>query len=105
METVQQLFPCELFNLLAGCVGATEELGVSTFGNVNEEVQGKLMSISQDIVYLASKGKKQTPKSLCLGLTVRHPTGSSHLLEILHKFDHSSSWDTIIAFETSLALL
>ena len=63
----------------------------------------KVNAICQDIVYVFSKGRKQTPKSLALGLTVRHMTGSTHLLKILAKFGHCASSDTILSYETALA--
>ena len=64
----------------------------------------KILSISQDIIYLASKGKKQTPESLSLGLTVRHLTGSSQLLHTIHQYGHCASPHTIRMYETSLAV-
>ena len=57
----------------------------------------------QDIVYLASKGKVQTPKALALGCALRHITGSSHIARLLHGLGHASSYDSTIRHETSLA--
>ncbi|KAJ8030514.1 hypothetical protein HOLleu_26961 [Holothuria leucospilota] len=105
LESAKELVPAKLFNLMAWCTGATEEPSLTAYVEVSDEHYVRLMSLCQDIIYLASKGKKQTPKSLCLGLTVRHLTGSSQLLSLLNKFGHCSSWDTVIGLETSLAQL
>ncbi|XP_041362061.1 monocarboxylate transporter 4-like [Gigantopelta aegis] len=45
----------------------------------------------EDVVYLASNGRRQTPKSLALGLTVQHLIGSCQLLDILNRFGHCAS--------------
>ena len=87
------------------CIGAAEEPSLTSYANVDDDTCNKILSISQDIIYLASKGKKQTPKSLSLGLTIRHLTGSSQLLRIIHQYGHCASPDTIRMYETSLAVL
>lgn len=68
-----------------------------------QETMDKIMSLCQDIVYLQSGGKCQTPKSLSLGLTLRHLTGSSDVGNLLHRFGHCSSYDTVTRYETGLA--
>lgn len=45
MESMQELSPCQLYNLLAWCVGATNEPDVVAFTKVKDEVQIKLLSI------------------------------------------------------------
>ena len=67
--------------------------------------EGKLLSICQDIVSVASRGAKLTPKSLGLGLSVKHITGSSQVLRILSGLDHALSGDTLLRLETGLAIL
>lgn len=66
----QTVVPLELYNLVSWIVGATEEPTLDHFVNIADDMDLKVLSVCQDIVYLASKGRKQTPKSLCLGLTV-----------------------------------
>ena len=92
------MVPVELFNHIAHIIAINARCV-----DIAEELVPKVRAICQDIVYVSSKGRKQTPKSLALGLTVRHMTGSTHLLQILAKFGHCASSDTILSYETALA--
>lgn len=105
VRAAESIVPVELYNLLAWCIGASNEPTIAEKVSVSDEIHLKLLSICQDIVYLSSKGKLQTPKSLCLGLTIRHLTGSSQVLSLLSRLGHCSSKDTIVRLETSLAQL
>ena len=96
--------PTELFNLLAWCTGRSTENGITHWVDVDVESYHKLISICQDIINMASK-KTNTPKSLALGLAVRHLTGSSHIANILNRLGHCASSDTIKRLETGLAKL
>ena len=62
------------------------------------------MSIAQDLIYAESKGRKQTHKSLALGLAVRQLTGSVRLLTILHGLGHVASPSTVSKHDTALAI-
>ena len=100
-----KLVPVQLFNLLALITNATEDVPPSdTFVEVSDEEHAKLLSIFMDIIYLSSNGCIQTPKSLALGLTLRHITGSTTISNLLHKFGHCASYDTIVRYETGLAI-
>ena len=70
LETAASMVPTELFNFLAWSIGVSEEPELSEYVDVLDSVKRKLLSIAQDILYLASNGKKQTPKHLPLGMTV-----------------------------------
>ena len=63
----QTVVPIGLYNLVRWIIGATEEPTLDHYVNIDDEVHLKVLSVCQDIVYLASKGRKQTPKSLALG--------------------------------------
>lgn len=101
----QTVVPLELYNLVSWIIGATEDPTLDHHVDIADDLHLKVLSICQDIVYPASKGRKQTPKSLCLGLTVRHLTGSSQIVSLLNKLGHCASWDTILCLGTSLAQL
>ena len=101
----QTVVPLALYNLVNWIIGAPEEPTLDNFVNIADDLHLKVLSVCQDIVYLASKGRKQTPKSLTLGLTVRHLTGSSRLVSLLNKLGHCASWDTVLSLDTSLAQL
>jgi hypothetical protein len=54
---------------------------------------------------LSSKGQKQTPKSLLLGILIRQLTGSAEVINVLNYFGHCASCDTVIRHETALATI
>ncbi|XDV11366.1 hypothetical protein PO909_000329 [Leuciscus waleckii] len=103
IDAADTMVPVELYNLIAWCTGASDEPVFDKKVQLPEDTNRRLLSICQDIVYLASSGKKPTPKSLALGLTVRHLTGSSQLLDILSRLGHCISTSSTIGFETALA--
>ena len=104
LSRAKAIVPKQLFNFLAVCTGLTEDVGsASEFVDLPDSSQSKLLSICQDILFLSSGGKTQTPKSLALGLTIRHMTGSSNLQSLISRFGHCSSYDTICRLETALA--
>ena len=105
LSAVKGLVPVALYNFLAWVVGASDEPAIEDFVRLPEDVELKIFSLCQDIILLASKGKKQTPKSLCLGMTIRHLTGSSQLLNVMNKFGHCASRETVVRYETSIAEL
>ena len=105
VSEAKAVVPVELFNVIAWIIGATDEPTLASYVDIPEDVFLKVISVCQDIVYLASKGRKQTPKSLCLGLTVRHLTGSSNVLSLLNRLGHCASWKAVVSLDTSLAQL
>ena len=82
-----------------------DEPTLSTFASTDRESESKLLNIFQDIVYLALRGKKLTPKALALGMYICHLTGSARLLSLVNRLGHCASANTVIALETSLAEL
>ncbi|XP_077968888.1 uncharacterized protein LOC144422864 [Styela clava] len=86
-------------------VGASEDISNEGFLNVSEFYNIRLVSLAQDVIYLASRGRKQTPKHLALGMTVRHWTGSSRLIELLHGLGHSASHSVVLEHDTALTEL
>ena len=77
IEAARSVVPVELFNLVSWISGASEDATIESYVDIPENLAPKVLSLCQDIVYLASNGHKQTPKSLSLGLAMRHLTRSS----------------------------
>ena len=102
-EHAKQIVPVPLYNMLAWVVGVSDEFCVEKFVESSDENNRKLVSISQDILYLSSKGRIQTPKHLALGMTIRHWTGSSTLISLLNGFGHSVSHSTVLEHDSALA--
>ena len=63
----QTVVPLALYNVVSWILGATEEPTLDHYVNIADDLHLKVLSVCQDIVYLASKGRKQ---SLTLRLTV-----------------------------------
>ncbi|CAH3184664.1 unnamed protein product [Porites lobata] len=62
------------------------------------------LAIAQDLIYAATHGRLKTPKHIGLAMSVRHMTGSKHLVTMLNRFGHCCSYDDIEVVDTSLAL-
>ena len=104
-EACVKFVPPPLFNFLAMMTGHADIVcDWNTYYDLDASVRLKILSLAQDIVQLSSKGASVTPKSLAIGLTVRHMTGSKLLAKLIHGFGHSCSYDSIIRLETALAL-
>ena len=74
------------------------------FGRLSEDVHKKLLSVGQDLIYLASQGLTLTPKHVALGMAVRYLTGSSQLIGLLNELGHCISHSLVLQHETALAL-
>ena len=87
----RQSFPVKLYNFLAWSLGFSSELVNCKIVDVTPSKDAKVLSIAQDLIYAESSGKKQTHKSLALGMAVRQMTESMGLLRILHGLGHTVS--------------
>ena len=63
----------------------------------------KLLNIAQDIIYLLSKGHRQTPKHIGLSVTVHQNTRSTEHVELLSHAGHGASVPTIQRLDTGVA--
>lgn len=69
----------------------------------DESSKTRILSICQDIVFLACLGRKLTPKHVCLGLTVHQATRSKELVQLLYSAGHSVSYETVLRMDNSIA--
>ncbi|CAB4036858.1 Hypothetical predicted protein [Paramuricea clavata] len=105
-EAIIQTVPSELFNFLCWVLGLSDEPSSESLrGSVGESYECKIDSIAQDLVYLSTKGQKQTPKSLSLGILIRELTGSAEVINVFNYLGHCASYDTVIRHETALATI
>ena len=61
------------------CIGASDDV-VDGETDIPMDTQRKLLSLCQDVIYLASKGWTLMPKQLALGMAIRHLNGSSNII-------------------------
>lgn len=68
----------------------------------SERCQLRVMSTGQDICYNVSKGKWKMPKHILLGMSVRHLSGNTQLINILNRHGHSVSHSFLLELETAI---
>ena len=84
-DAAKAFVPAPLFNFLAWAVGAhTDPSEDGEYVKVEVSTHNRILTIAQDIIYLASKGRLQTPKHLSLAMTLRHLSGSSQLIGLMN---------------------
>ena len=96
--------PAIIYNFLAWAVGYSQEPSLDKRVDITDDEQTKVLSIAQDLVYAESKGKRQTHKSLALGMAVRQTTGSIRLLKIIHGLGHCVSPSTVYKHDSALSI-
>lgn len=102
----QNLVPNELYNVLAWSTGMTTEFRTDGLcANVSVENNQKIVSLCQDIMNLAMRGRRLMPKHSSLAMAVRHTTGSAQLIGILNGLGHCSSNSQVLEHDTALAEL
>jgi hypothetical protein len=99
-----QSIPIMLYNFLSWCLGFTSEPVTDKKVKINPSDEKKVVSMAQDLIYAQSRGRKQTHKSLALGMAVQQLTGSVRLLKILHGLGHTASSATVSKHNTALAI-
>lgn len=106
IEEAEKAVPPLLYNFLASLCGKSDietPIDDAEFCKLPADSHSKLLSISQDIINLRSSGHSRTPKSVSLGMTMKHLTGSAHLVRLLNSLGHCSSYDSINRAETAIA--
>ena len=69
----------------------------------DDDVQRKVLSIAQDLIYGISGGKKWTPKHIGLASTLHQATRSKDLVQLFHKAGHCLSYEQVKQVDTALA--
>ncbi|CAB3996283.1 Hypothetical predicted protein [Paramuricea clavata] len=99
------MVPCELFNTLAWICGFSSEPTLNNYVEIDHKESAKLMSITQDLVNLASNQRNPTPKSIALAMALRQLTGSASVISLLSGLGHCMSYSFVLSHETALAQL
>lgn len=104
-ENARNVVPIELLNFLVWICGISEDAQLDQHILEESEQFIKAMSIAQDIVSLASNGRKHTPKGISLAIALRQLTGSSSALKLVNNLGHCVSHTFALRHETALAQL
>lgn len=99
----EQMIPPSLSASLSWLLGFSSTFNMSSYLSIAENQYLKVLSLAQDIIHVSSNGRKQTPKSLSLGMAVRQITGSYALTKILNGFGNSVSHSAVLSLDTALA--
>ena len=102
-NNVKKLVSPLLFNFMAWLLGFSDDPENTDYIALDEKTTAKIFSLCPDMVYVASKGKVRTPKSLALAMAVRQMSGCSGLINILNGFGHSVSLPTTMAYDSAIA--
>jgi hypothetical protein len=62
----------------------------------------RINSLSQDTIFAATSGKRKPAKHLKLGIALKSLTGSKKVIQILNRYGHCPSYNTIQELETEL---
>ena len=99
-ENAAKMIPESLFLFLRLLFTGAEELpGEST---TDTSIHNRVLSISQDIIFAVTNGRKLTPKHVGLGLTVHQATRSKSLVDLLYSAGHCISYDMVLRVDTTL---
>lgn len=101
LQNAKESVPPALFNFICLTAGLVDEFPENMNQLVEVSSSRKVLSLCQDIMSLQQG--RETPKSMALGLTVRHATGSKYLMNILSGMGHIPSYDTILCADTGIA--
>ncbi|KAK3917998.1 Sialidase [Frankliniella fusca] len=63
----------------------------------------KILSLAQDIIFIAGGGRKLTPKHIGLGITLHKETRNKSLVQLFNRAGHCISYDQVLQFDTALA--
>ena len=71
--------------------------------NSAKDLDKKVLSVAQDLVYIVSKCRKLTRKHVGLGLTLHQDTRPKDLVKLVHAAGHCISYDQVGRIDTSIA--
>ena len=100
-EHVDKVVPQSLHLFLSVLFGGMSFLSCDEDKSAN--IETRICSIAQDIVYVVSNGRKLTPKHVGLGLTLHQATRSSSLVELFNSAGHTIGIDKIRRIDTTIA--
>ena len=107
LEACLNYCPPILYNMVASICGLTNDIidePQTQRVKLSVEDQNRVAAICQDMVYLKHKGTVIPPKTLALGMTLRHLTADSRVNRLVANLGHAASYMTILRLETALAM-
>ena len=106
VESAKEIIPNSLYLfliLLFGGMSAVEDITNEEAYEANTDMNRRVLSVAQDIVYGVSKGQKLTPKHVGLGLTLHQATRSENLVNLFSAANHCIPIWTVRDFDNAIA--
>jgi len=106
VDSAKEIIPNSLYLfliLLFGGMSAVEDISNEEVYEANADMNRRVLSIAQDIVYGVSKGQKLTPKHVGLGLTLHQATRSENLVNLFSAANHCIPIWTVRDFDNAIA--
>ena len=76
---------------------------MSSCTTTRPDIDHRVLSLAQDMIFAVSQGRILTPKHVALPLTVRHLTRSEQVVTLLNRFGHGISDSKLSEIETAMA--
>ncbi|XP_071812536.1 uncharacterized protein [Apostichopus japonicus] len=102
LDAARKIVPTKLYNFIAWIVGVSDEPTDEQKVKIQDAEDRRILAIGQDIIYLATKGRKMMPKHASLSMAIRHLSGSAQLIGLLNGFGHSVSHTNVLEHDTAL---
>ena len=103
LATAKRIVPKNLYLFLRWMV-TNDDIEVEFESSCsNDADERKIVCMAQDAIHCSSHGRVKLPKHVGLAMFVRHMTGSKHLVSILNRMGHCSSYDQIESVDTGIA--
>ena len=77
--------------------------GQETEAQMNSRCARLRLSIAQDIVYIVTKGRIKTPKSVLLPSSIKQLTNNTEIINTIHRLGHGISYSTLSEMHTENA--
>ena len=106
LDSGRRLLPDSLYSLLSWIVSDNDvdpKKGIAIPVCNNPDDHRRVLMLGQDMVHTAMHSRVKTPKHIGLAVTVHHLTGSKHIVTLLNKMGHCSSYDDVEVIITGLA--
>ena len=101
-EEVEKVVPNSLYLFLRLLVTG-ESINEDNEDEITKDLDKKVLSVAQDLVYIVSNCRKLTPKHVGLGLTLHQATRSKDLVNLFHAAGHCISYNQVRRIDTSIA--
>lgn len=104
LESETNTVPDLLYNMLAWILTSEAEYSIDKrVANLPSHVHRWVLSIGEDLVHCANRGRVKTPKHVLLPMAVKSLTGNAEVVTLLNRFGHGLSYSQIEELETAIA--